>query len=50
MVNLTRQKCETCNSHIITYEENKIIKVECSHCGKEPENLDFLSDWENDNK
>lgn len=48
MDSLSWQKCESCNSHIIVYEENEKVKVECSYCGREPEDFDFSIELEDD--
>lgn len=37
--NRTSQICENCNSHIIVYQEDNMIIVECSYCGLIPENI-----------
>lgn len=49
MDNLSWQKCESCNSHIIVYKENEKVKIECSYCGREPEDLSFSIELEDDN-
>lgn len=41
MINSLNQKCEDCNSHLITYKENESIKIECSNCGLIPSDLNF---------
>ena len=41
MINSLNQKCEDCNSHLITYKENESIKIECSNCGLVPSDFNF---------
>ena len=41
MINSLNQKCEDCNSHLITYKENETIKIECSNCGLVPNDFNF---------
>ena len=41
MINSLNQKCEDCNSHLITYKENESIKIECSNCGLVPNDFNF---------
>ena len=41
MINSLNQKCEDCNSHLITYKENETIKIECSNCGLIPSDFNF---------
>lgn len=38
--NFSDQTCESCNSHIFSYEQDGIIIFECNYCGlpvEEPE-------------
>lgn len=41
MINSLNQKCEDCNSHLITYKENETIKIECCNCGLVPNDFNF---------
>lgn len=45
---LSKQRCESCNSHMIVYEEKRKIIIECSYCGQVPEELDFSIELEDD--
>lgn len=40
--NRTKQICNICNSHIITYREKGKIIYECTYCGEVPEDIHLI--------